>query len=176
MNLTPHLRFGGLVVFCGPQAVTSVAHRLLAGLVLRGAVHVLDAGNRLQPYALIEHLRQHTPEVATISQRLHLRRVFTAHQVLDALASSPASPTPLVILDLLATFYDETLPMPQARSLLGRCLAHLRRLTRTSPLFVFLVPPPHLARRDLLDAVCQHATTLFFDPEPLPTPSQASLW
>ena len=175
MNLAPYLDASTLVVFCGTQAVTHVANRLVAWLALRGPLEVIDAGNRLQPYRLARLLREHTPHAEVFAQRIHLRRAFTAHQVVAALETTPALPVPLVALDLLATFYDETLPLPQARVLLRRSLAHLERLRQTTPLFITVRPPSHSNRRDFLEALYRSATVVFLDPEPSSVLSQSRL-
>ncbi|MDT8898032.1 hypothetical protein QYE77_07095 [Thermanaerothrix sp. 4228-RoL] len=149
MNLTSYLSAQGLVVLCGPRAVTPAAHHLLVALILRGAVHLLDAGNRLQPYTLTRLLRQHTPHIEALLTRLHLQRAFTAQQVLAVLESLPATAIPVVVLDFLAPFYDETLPLPQAKALLQRSLVHLERLQQAAPLIVTLTPPSQPARQSL---------------------------
>lgn len=175
MNLAPYLDTNTLVVLCGAQAVTHKANRLVAWLALHGPLEVIDAGNRLQPYCLAHFLREHTTETETCAQHIHLQRAFTAHQVVAALEAAPAFSTPLVVLDLLATFYDETLPLPQARVLLRHSLAHLERLRQTTPLLITIRPPPSPARRDFFEAVCHSASVIFLDPEPPPVLSQPRL-
>lgn len=175
MNLAPYLDASTLVVFCGTQAVTHIANHLVARLALRGPLGVIDAGNRLQPYRLTRFLREHTPQAKVFAQRIRLQRAFTAHQVVAALETTPALPAPLVVLDLLATFYDETLPLPQARVLLRRSLAHLERLRQTTPLFITVRPPSHPTRHDFLEAIYQSATVIFLDPDPPSVFSQPRL-
>lgn len=176
MNLIPSSPARGLILLCGTQAINASAHRLLLALILHGEVHLLDAGNRLQPYTLTRLLRQHTPNAETLLSRLHLQRAFTAHQVLAALEALPASSTPLLGLDLLAPFYEETLPLPQARALLQRTLTQIERLQQRAPLMITLSPPPQPARRPLWTALRQHATAIFDQPEPPTRPEQLLLW
>ncbi|MEM3485059.1 MAG: hypothetical protein QXI12_05510 [Candidatus Methanomethyliaceae archaeon] len=176
MAQPPALTPGQLVVLCGGTALTAAAHRLVVALLERGPVHLLDAGVRLHPYLLTRLIRQHTVEVEARLTRLHLQRAFTAHQVAAALEALPATAVPLVVLDLLAPFYDDTLPLPQAQVLLQRSLTQCERLQQGSPLLITLTPPPHPTRRPLLDAVCRRATTIFLDPEPTPLPTQLSFW
>jgi hypothetical protein len=172
----PALTGGQLVVLCGGTALIAATHRLVVALLERGPVHLLDAGVRLQPYLLTRLIRQHTVGVADWLARLHLQRAFTAHQVAAALEALPTTAVPLVVLDLLASFYDDTLPLPQAQVLLQRSLTQCERLRQGAPLVLTLTPPPHPARRPLLDAVCRRATALFLDPEPTPLPTQLPLW
>lgn len=176
MAQPPALTPGQLVVLCGGTALTAAAHRLVVALLERGPVHLLDAGVRLQPYLLTRLIRQHTVEVEARLTRLRLQRAFTAHQVAAALEALPTTAVPLVVLDLLAPFYDDTLFLPQAQVLLQRSLTQCERLQQGAPLLITLTPPPHPTRRPLLDAVCRRATAIFLDPEPTPLPTQLSFW
>ncbi len=45
------------------------------------------------------------------------------------------------LLDLLATFYDEDVKLPETQRLLRRCLLQLRRLSQAAPLIVSAQPP-----------------------------------
>jgi hypothetical protein len=130
----PALTGGQLVVLCGGTALIAATHRLVVALLERGPVHLLDAGVRLQPYLLTRLIRQHTVGVADWLARLHLQRAFTAHQVAAALEALPTTAVPLVVLDLLASFYDDTLPLPQAQVLLQRSLTQCERLRQGAPL------------------------------------------
>lgn len=165
-----------MVVLAGRAAMTTTAHHLVVALLQRGSVHLLDAGVRLQPYHLSRLIRSSTADVATWLARLHLQRAFTAHQVLAALETLPTSTIPLVVLDFLVTFYDDTLPLSQAQALLQRSLAHLERLQQGAPLLLTLTPPPQPARYSLFVAVCRQATALFHEPQPTLHPTQLTLW
>jgi hypothetical protein len=51
-------------------------------------------------------------------------------------------PIPTIILDLLSTFYDESVPAAESQRLLETCIAHLRRLNRIAPVAVSVRPGP----------------------------------
>lgn len=159
---------GGLCVVVGErQRLGDTATRLLVELALRGTVLVMDGGNRLQAYPLARALRERTTRLHLLSQRVLVRRAFTAYQMLALLESAPAAALPLVILDPLATFYDETLAPAAARWLAQRCLQEVERLKQAAPVFILLGRCPSPERRFLHKMVCQKADTLFCELEEL---------
>jgi hypothetical protein len=46
------------------------------------------------------------------------------------------------VLDLLATFYDEDVKLPECRRLFQRCLGHLERLGAAAPVVISARLPP----------------------------------
>jgi hypothetical protein len=97
--------------------------------------------------------------------RITLARAFTCYQMLTLLSETPAIPhQPTLALDLLATFYDESVPAAEALRLLERCLVDLRRLSAQAPVVVSARPPrpgrgftygftPESARPELMEAL-----------------------
>jgi hypothetical protein len=139
---------------------------LAARLALQSPLCVIDAGNTFQGYGLARLLRRVTPAYEAALERITLSRVFTCYQMLALLSSlslgSPSScqalqSQPLLILDFLATFYDQGVPAAERDRLLRACIGHLRRLNRQVPLAVWvrrrnLVPPEGLAFLSRLQA------------------------
>lgn len=164
------------VVVCSRDGLREMATPLLAELALRGKVLVIDGGNRLQAYPLARALRERTTRLDLLSQRLLIRRAFTAYQMLALLESTPVLSSPLVILDLLATFYDETLAVGLARWLIQRCLQEINRLQNQTPVFILLISSPTSQRRFLQEMVCDKADTLFFEPHKSSSFVQSSLF
>jgi hypothetical protein len=68
--------------------------------------------------------------------RMHLSRAFTCFQLAELIENAPAGPEPLFVLDLLATFYDESVPLRDSERLLATTLTHLRRLAAAGPVIV----------------------------------------
>ena len=68
--------------------------------------------------------------------RLRLSRAFTCFQLAELIESAPVGPEPLFVLDLLATFYDESVPLRDGERLLGTTLTHLKRLAAAAPVLV----------------------------------------
>lgn len=71
-----------------------------------------------------------------ILDRMHLSRAFTCFQLAELIENAPAGPEPLFVLDLLATFYDESVPLRDSERLLATTLTHLRRLAAVGPVVV----------------------------------------
>src|SRR3989304_5393231 len=68
-----------------------------------------------------------------ILDRMHLSRAFTCFPLAELIENAPAGPEPLFVLDLLATFYDESVPLRDSERLLATTLTHLRRLAAVGP-------------------------------------------
>ncbi len=85
------------------------------------------------------------------------------------LEESPNTSDPTLLLDILATFLDESVPLPESRKLLGQYLPHLRRLAGTAPLVVSAKPMTtiSLERQVLLDML-QAAADQCWVLEPVP--------
>jgi len=71
-----------------------------------------------------------------ILDRMRLSRAFTCFQLAELIENAPAGPEPLFILELLATFYDESVPLRDSQRLLATTLTHLRRLAAVGPVIV----------------------------------------
>ncbi|MGB8214134.1 MAG: hypothetical protein WCE68_11295 [Anaerolineales bacterium] len=149
-----------LTVFCGSGRSEPVA-QVLAELAVRGPLAILDGGNRFPAYHLIRLIRSRTPDPAAALQHTSVRRAFTCYQMLAMLEGTPALPQPYVILDLLTTFYDEQVPLPEVRRLLEGCLRQVERLCRTSPVLVTASPPPSAERAGLVEQLCERASQLY---------------
>ena len=176
MDILPTLRTGALIVVCAPQAAREPVALLSAELALRGPLTVLDGGNRFQPYRVAQLLRQQTAQVDSAAKRLFIRRAFTCYQMLALLEDTPALKQPYIILDLLATFYDDHVNEREARRLLDSCLLQVERLRQFAPVVVTLAPPPIGERAFLLELVCARAERVVMPEMPLATPCQLVLF
>ncbi len=87
----------------------------------QAGIRVLDGGNRFNAYTVA--------------------RAFTCYQVLALLKSTAASPAPFFVLDLLRTFYDESVPAGERKRLLRACIAQLHRLEQAAGGLVSVHPP-----------------------------------
>ena len=165
-------RIGSWYLLVGPSIRLNTG--LLQAIARFGAcagVHVLDGGNRFDGYTLARSARG-SQEVLN---RITVARAFTCYQLLALLESSPASPTPFVVLDLLRTFYDESVPARERKRLLRACIAQLHRLEQAAGGLVSVHPPalPSPAAVELLRLLQAAAQATFFvqtappPPEPL---------
>jgi len=119
---------------------------LAAGLARRGTMRVLDGGNLFNAYLVARALRRQTVNIPAALERIFLARAFTCYQMEALLAASPAQPVPTLVLDLPATFYDESVRLPERQRLLARAVRHLRRLSSQAPVAVSARPAPAAAQ------------------------------
>src|SRR4030043_372356 len=74
------------------------------------------------------------------------------------LGERPPGPRPLLVIDLLATFYDESVNLNESRRLLAGCIPHLQRLSQIAPGVVRAKPPaPISPERVVLAEDLRHA-------------------
>lgn len=177
MDILPVLHTGRLIVLFAPHAARDESMTLIAELALRGAVTVLDSGNRFMPYRVAQLLRRKTLDITSISKRVFLRRAFTCYEMNSLLADTPMLPQPYVILDLLHTFYDDHVHIGEADRLLKSCLGQIQRLRLFAPVVVTLAPPLAEGRAFLIEQVRTSADEVFtIAAEISPLPSQPSLF
>ncbi len=175
MNILPVLQTGRLIALFAPHAAREESMTLIAELALRGAVTVLDGGNRFMPYRVAQLLRRKTVDIVSVSKRIFLRRAFTCYEMNSLLADTPAFPQPYIILDLLNTFYDDHVPLHEACRLLKCCMDQVNRLRRSAPVVLTLAPGPVEERAFLIEEVCGEAERVY-TLEADTSPSQLSLF
>lgn len=146
-----------LIVISSHNAAREEIAAFSAELALRGSVTVLDGGNCFPFYRFARLIRAKSLEGALAVKRLYLRRAFTCYQMLELLESTPALDQPYLVLDPLATFYDEQIPEREVRRILAACLVQLNRLSLTAPVVISLSPPHLPERAFLVEGILQHA-------------------
>jgi hypothetical protein len=115
---------GSWILLVGPRSLNSTMLTAIARLGERCALRVLDGGNRFNAYTVARAARGRKE----VLNRITVSRAFTCYQVLSLLESTPSTKAPFVVLDLLNTFYDESVQVGERKRLLRSCLAHLERL------------------------------------------------
>jgi hypothetical protein len=140
MDLIPTTQ-GGLYTLLAPRhvGIRFLTH-LTAKMALEGPVRVLDGGNCFQARALQRKLRRHGRDVYQAVERIQVSRAFTCFQMVALLSEQETLPMPILILDLLATFGDESVSERQRRRLLDQALSQLQRLSRPTPVIVSAPP------------------------------------
>ena len=157
MDILPVLKVGKLIVLYTLDAARIESMALIAELGLRGAVTIMDGGNRYRPYQVAAFLRRNTVDISTAANRLFSRRAFTCYEMNTLLSTTPSLNQPYLILDLLNTFYDDHVPAHEADRLLKSCLCQIQRLVLSGPVVVTLAPPLVEERGYLLEQVCAQA-------------------
>lgn len=128
---------------------------LIAALALENPLMVLDANNQFDAYRVARLIRRRTANLDPVLDRVFVARAFTCYQVV-ALFNQTA-PLLHVVLDLLATFDDESVRPEECRRLLQLVLGRVRLLSHHAPVVISAQPPRAHQRRDLLVAVAEIA-------------------
>jgi hypothetical protein len=152
-----------LYVVIGRQAASERMLDLAARLALRGPLVLLDCGNRANPYPLVKELRRLTPDPLQALGNIHSARAFTCYQVvalLEQALSQGSLGRPVLIFDLLSTFYDENVTLGECRRLLEGCLERIDAASRLAPVVVSarreMIKLPE--RAVLLERICEAAS------------------
>lgn len=131
----------GLLVIFGEHGGAARMLDLAAGLSLRGPLYLLDCGNRSNMYRVARTLRTLTNDPVAVMRNIRLSRAFTCYQVvalLEKVAAMPAAP--VLVLDLLATFMDESVQLRESSLLFESTLQHLLTVGQTVPVVVSAKP------------------------------------
>jgi hypothetical protein len=99
---------------------------------------ILDCNRRYDPSVVVQAARGRIE----ITDRIQSQRAFICYEVAKLLQRTPAGNTPVLVLDMLATFYDENVQMNLRRFLLENSILHLQRLGSRTAVAVFVQPPP----------------------------------
>ncbi len=110
---------------------------MTAALAEHGDVYVIDGGNRFDGYGLARALRRRTADIQTALKHVWLSRAFTCYQMMAVLAELPLDGTPVIVLDILATFLDENITLKKRQRLLKNSLSLLERLSQKAPVAIW---------------------------------------
>lgn len=126
-----------LALFWGANTPTRALLASLTVLAARGhPIRIFDGGNRFDGYFIARLARRLSSDPHTILQRIRLSRAFTCFQLAELIENAPPSTDPLFVLDLLTTFYDESVPLRDVERLLVKAVAHLKQLAAVGPVIV----------------------------------------
>jgi len=176
MDVLSTLKPGFFVVVYANHTTRDEISHIIMELALRCPVTVLDGGNHFQAYRISQLLRQRTVDVSTAANRLFIQRAFTCYQMLALLENAPSLRQPYMVLDLLATFYDEHTSTQEAHRLLIACIRQIHRLCQFAPVAVTLGPPLLKERAFLIEKVCKLADTILMEEMPIPQEMQPTLF
>lgn len=164
-----------LSLFWGANTPTRSLLTVLTAMAVGGhALRVFDGGNRFDGYYVSRLARRLCSHPHAVLNRIRLSRAFTCFQLAELIENTPAGPEPLFVLDLLATFYDESVPLRDSERLLRTTIMHLKRLAAAGPVIVGAREPRSLVKDrwmllDQLQTACDAAWLL---QTPLETGSQ----
>lgn len=137
MNTLLELQPGQLCLLVAPRRFSGkVLNAFTAHLALRGPVQVLDGGNQFDFHTIARLIRRQTAQLETALKCVAVARAFTCYQMIALLQQQPVSAVPVLVLDLLSTFCDESVPANERLRLLDQGLEQLRRLSRPASVIV----------------------------------------
>ena len=167
-----------IFLLVAPHAATPLMLELAARLSTAGAVRVLDGGNRFNVYPVSQGIRRLRGNIYPCLERISLARAFTCYQMLALLEETPAIEAPTLLLDFLATFNDESVPLPESQRLVEESLPHFRRLSARAPLVISVKPAPAVTpERAVLIERLQEVADQHWELEPArPVKVQPSFW
>lgn len=108
-------------------------------LARRGPLLVLDCGRQYDP-SLVLRAAMGREEILN---RIHSRRALNCFEASKLLQITQTGKAPIIVLDLLSSFYDENVQYRMRQFLLGNCVTHLQRLSKGAGLAVFVQPFPN---------------------------------
>lgn len=140
--MIPFPTSGELVLLSAPRlylwhTLPTCIARMAGGNSLR----LLDGGNRLNLYGITREIRRYSSRVQDILENIYITRAFTCYQAAALLAEASMNQQPLLVLDLLVTFYDENVSLFERIKLLNECIVHLQRVSETAPVLITNSPP-----------------------------------
>jgi hypothetical protein len=125
-----------------PHAGNQMMLALSARLAIKGVVRVLDGGNQYDAFAVAREIRRQTVELDEALINIRVSRGFTCYQMQALISETSAVPDrPVMILNLLSTYYDESVALRESIWMLDSTLTHLRRLSERAPVIVSARPP-----------------------------------
>ena len=114
---------------------------LVAQTALRGPVRILDGSNSCNVFDIAHRLRRETPLIYPALGRIYLARAFTCYEMVTLITNAAADGIPTLLPGLLATFYDEDVPLEETQRLLRSCLLALHALCVSQPVVISASPP-----------------------------------
>ena len=163
MNVALDLHSARLYLLVAPHPeVDQLCDTLIARLALAGAVRVLDGGNRFDAHKIARYIRSQSAQLEALLGRITIARAFTCYQMAALLAEQQSGQAPILVLNLLTTFRDENVPMPDRIHLLHLCIADLKRLAVRSPVLISATPATTPDTTPFLDCVSAAAERMWW--------------
>jgi hypothetical protein len=114
-----------------------------------GPLRIILGGNRYTLEYLPVLLGRRVIDIYTILNQIKVSRAETCYQMLDALKRNPADKTPLIVMELLSSFYDQNLSNEEVAGVLQSCVVALIHLSQTTP--IILTADPDARRPQLIE-------------------------
>jgi hypothetical protein len=132
----PLTRARGLALLLTVDKARSNLTEFIVAQILKGPLFVISGSEWLPAFELTRILRGRTLELKETLNRLYTVRASTCYRLFDSLASIPSNGEPILLLDILHTFYDDDIPLRVRLFKLRECCRQLKRLAIYRPVIV----------------------------------------
>ncbi len=154
-----------IYLFQGRDRVLSTSmHEFIARFARSGPVYVVVGANRISFDQLPRSLGEDIGRAYEIMDRIWVSRAETCYQAKDVLSALDTKGAPLVILDLLESFYEEDLSISEVTMTLRLCIRRIHQLSDQSPVVISASPN---SQRPSLMRLLEEASDQRFYFEPL---------
>ena len=146
---------------------------LIGNLIINGPLLIVSGDEWLPSFLLPRIVRGHTTGVKMILDRLRTVRASTCFRLYDSLANIPSKGEPVLVMDVLHTFYDGDLPLRHRLFRLRECCRELMRLAFYRPVIVMTQEQEGEEYEKFIPALSSIADkrfTLAPEPEPVKQP------
>lgn len=150
-----------------PDAGLGYMLNLAIYLGLQGSQLIIDGSNRFDLHYVAYGFRRFTPNWESAAERTEIVRAFTCYEMVKALEQVPPQPQPLLVIDMLSTFYDEAVTDQQSFRLVERVLSILEKGNMPRPAILTLSPPPEdqPKRKGLIALVREAVDVVYVEPQ-----------
>jgi len=157
-----------------PKSLRPTILTLIARLAQHSPLLIFDGGNQFNAYQVARAARGR-PEVL---KGIRVSRAFTCYQMAALLEGTCNTTAPILLLDFLSTFYDESVPITERHRLLEKCLPLIHRLSRSAGLLVTVHPPavPSEESMQLIRRLQSEAAEVWLLELPTPAPEPLRLF
>jgi len=160
-SLVPLAEPGSIYLFQGERKVLRGAmQELVDRFAMQEAVQVVVGGNWISFDGLPLLLGERAGSLYEILDNISVSRAETCYQMVDTLQTLQPSAAPLIITDMLASFYEKDLTEQEVGMLLKKCLDRIKYLSLFAP--VLIDADGDAARPQLLARLEDCADTRFY--------------
>lgn len=173
-SLVPLAEPGSIYLFQGERNVLrSAMQELVDRFAMQEAVQVIVGGNWISFDGLPLLLGERAGSLYEILDHISVSRAETCYQMVDTLLALQPSSAPLIITDMLASFYEEDLTEQEVGTLLRKCLDRIKYLSQFAP--VLVDAESDAARPKLLARLEDCADTRFYFQAAVEQPQHAQI-
>src|SRR3972149_7542518 len=133
-SLVPLAEPGSIYLFQGERNVLrSAMQELVDRFAMQEAVQVIVGGNWISFDGLPLLLGERAGSLYEILDNISVSRAETCYQMVDTLQTLQPSAAPLIITDMLTSFYEKDLTEQEVGMLLKKCLDRIKYLSLFAP-------------------------------------------